>query len=663
MLRRSAFLGACAVLLATLLPGIVSAAPGTVLPFSEFGDMVVDQAHEHVFVSERTGLSDLAVLDLQGNPVTTIAGVSAMRMVLEGNTLYVAMGFDSIHRIDTESLQDTGEFGIDPLNTGVLRSVRDVAISGNRLWFAYGNCDSYPRDGGVASMDLVAGVVRTYEPGTFPTTCPMITTGPPGTNVLLAWNRSESPPTLQSYRTLDPPQLLSGRTLTELTAPITDVAVTPDGSALQVASNGTDALVGFTTSDLEPSGVNYETKRAPVAVDITGTGWIAAGEASSGPTDPLVDVYPVGTTTPMAALPLFQDWVTDTIVPGAIAFSGDAGALFVVVQRGRTLVLRVVDRPVAGASSLTLSAESKTSTIGEPATFSGFLDLAAPGDPGGATIHVFRRSAVEPEVQLPDVQADDTGTFSFQDSPSDGTWVYRVTWDGSDDFRGAEARLEHVVEKIDTSITIKASKTFVNYKHPLTLAVHLAGLQQVDGIRSISLYRSPTGTDDHYLVAEKKVDDRGNASFLLYPKAKAEYVVTYEGDGFHQASGASLWIRVGSIMVVHFRGGYAQAGKYRLFRDMAHGCYRGHRDGCPTLDMWIIPNQPGDLVSFGVQVRSTGHWRWLGITRFALPQGSRASIAMFGARADRDYRFGACFLGSLTNEGVCTPWYYFRVTG
>lgn len=92
----------------------VAVASGTPLPFdggSSWGDIAVDEAHSHVFVSGGPGTTEVVVADLEGRIVETIpdlAGAAGMLLSADGSTLYVALtDGKAVVAVDTATLAVT----------------------------------------------------------------------------------------------------------------------------------------------------------------------------------------------------------------------------------------------------------------------------------------------------------------------------------------------------------------------------------------------------------------------------------------------------------------------------------------------------------------------------------------------------------------------------
>ena len=94
MTARARIVALASLLAATTLVAAPSAsADGTkVIPLAGYRDMVVDDAHGHVFISQ--GTDQLVVTDLNGNLVTTIPqlyGADGLVLSDDGSALYVAL--------------------------------------------------------------------------------------------------------------------------------------------------------------------------------------------------------------------------------------------------------------------------------------------------------------------------------------------------------------------------------------------------------------------------------------------------------------------------------------------------------------------------------------------------------------------------------------------
>ncbi|MGW3019650.1 YncE family protein [Streptomyces longwoodensis] len=84
------------------------------LPLSGYAHLVVDRAHQHVFISQGAGSTGILVTDLSGTPVTTLAdeqGASGLALSPDGGTLYAALSDGgAIVAIDTATLAETARW-------------------------------------------------------------------------------------------------------------------------------------------------------------------------------------------------------------------------------------------------------------------------------------------------------------------------------------------------------------------------------------------------------------------------------------------------------------------------------------------------------------------------------------------------------------------------
>ncbi|WP_052443312.1 YncE family protein [Streptacidiphilus neutrinimicus] len=109
-LRRTSLLTA-----ATLVAAAAGAAPAFAadpapvpLQIPHYAHMLVDAAHQHLFVSEGTGDSGILVTDFNGQTVATIGnepGAEGMTLSPDGSTVYVALtNGDAVSAISTTTL-------------------------------------------------------------------------------------------------------------------------------------------------------------------------------------------------------------------------------------------------------------------------------------------------------------------------------------------------------------------------------------------------------------------------------------------------------------------------------------------------------------------------------------------------------------------------------
>jgi hypothetical protein len=105
-----------------------------------FADLVVDQGHGHVFISQ--GRGTIVVTDLAGRKVgalTGLPGADGMTLSDDGSELYVAVtGAAEIAQVSTAD--PFAEGAVTTFSTGAGTCPLDVAFTGGRVWYA-ATCD------------------------------------------------------------------------------------------------------------------------------------------------------------------------------------------------------------------------------------------------------------------------------------------------------------------------------------------------------------------------------------------------------------------------------------------------------------------------------------------------------------------------------------------
>jgi hypothetical protein len=297
--------------------------PGFAFP-SRFGEILVDDAHERIYITGGKGTNDLVVTDLDGNivrRVTGIPGAAGMTLSPDGSKLYVAASDQWwITIVDTTTYETSGLFAgrTDGSNT----CPRDVAFAAGQLWFSWG-CDNDSANIGridpeTRDYDLSATVVDSRI-----ATAPLLATVPGQPNVIIAGETGTNPANL--YRL--------AATSTELVqqawrrtdgGSVRQLGVSPDGSEVVVPSGSPYYHPALSTTDLTEVH-RYPTVPYPNAVAIRDDGLVVAGTNSAYDDD--VWVFEPGGSTPVATfdfghLPGQETWA-HTLVDGGLAVHGN----------------------------------------------------------------------------------------------------------------------------------------------------------------------------------------------------------------------------------------------------------------------------------------------------------------------------------------------------
>jgi hypothetical protein len=334
MIRNLRRTGVAAALGAVLLlgPGGVPAVAdsGVTLPIESYADIAVDGAHHQVFVSDPSG-SSIMVTDYDGAPVKRITsepGADGLVLSDDSETLYVALHADhSIAAIDTATLQETRRYA---LGEGIMPS--KIAPAGGRLWFSY--YDEVASGSDIGSLDLSdqAPEVELAQRGSYFWYYPPLLASSPGDPaVLVAGAPAQSPAQVGVYD-------VSSGTAQERayrsnpgsngSDNLQDMAVTPDGQEVILASGYPYHHAAYRTSDLGDS-VIYETYHYPTAVAVTADGRIAAGV--SGSDRPTVYLFNPGEPTAYRTLAAGTNALT-TLAPAGLAWAPDGSRLFAVTD-------------------------------------------------------------------------------------------------------------------------------------------------------------------------------------------------------------------------------------------------------------------------------------------------------------------------------------------
>jgi hypothetical protein len=104
-----------------------------------FGDLVVDQDHDQVYITGGSSSNGVVVTDLDGRVKKTITGqygATGLALNADNHKLYVALAAgDAISVIDTHTLKE-----VERHATGSRTCPTHLVRAGERLWFGHG-CD------------------------------------------------------------------------------------------------------------------------------------------------------------------------------------------------------------------------------------------------------------------------------------------------------------------------------------------------------------------------------------------------------------------------------------------------------------------------------------------------------------------------------------------
>lgn len=347
------------------------------LPVSSFGDMVVDGANSHVFVSA-PGSNEILVMDYSGNTVKTITGeAGADAMVISGGTLYVTLRTGGgIDRIDTATLTETS-----PLTSGSLLYPTELVLANGALWTTTGNTSF---DICLTKVDMSTGTVTTYNSGStnFCYYGMGIRGDPADTNMLTTWDLGQNPPDIVTFdvSTGTPAQLIKQHELN--LGNLQDIAGNPSASTSFITASGSPyEFDEWNYSNLQQNGIVYAATNYPTAVATTSAhgGLMAGGlDASYGNA-----LWVYGYDKP--ADQIFSGYHGAEIVPRGVAFSPDGGDVFAVSStfNGSTNVVTFAVIPIFAPTVTGLSPQHGPPAGGTTVTITGTNFFA-----GGSTCAV-----------------------------------------------------------------------------------------------------------------------------------------------------------------------------------------------------------------------------------------------------------------------------------
>jgi len=423
-LHVAVFATATAMYLVAAVPVVATAA--TTLALTGYGDMVVDAAHGHVFVTGGSGDSSIVVLDFSGNIVTTITGQGgAGEMVLDGSTLYVALSQTTeISRVNTATLAEIDRFSVAPGP-----APQFLAKAAGRLWFSA--CSD---GGGFASITPGGSDLKQYEDR-----CAIFASSPTDPSLLAVGSPGGSPATVEILNvSTDPPtSVISGSPPGNESAGssnLQDMTITPDGLRLLVACGYPYFHQAILLSDLSRAA-KYDTSNYPNAVAISPDGqYVAAGIDNFNGSD--VYLFTEGSSTPHR---VHQFDPTAAVFARGLAFSPNGRAVFAVSSASfgtvtfealsnRLLTTLTLDRSksvVNHGGSLTLTAQ-----LSPAGTESRHVAIYA--TPYGGTKTLVKSDAVDSQGRLtatvkPKAKTTYSATFlgseKYEPATSSGTTV------------------------------------------------------------------------------------------------------------------------------------------------------------------------------------------------------------------------------------------------
>ncbi|MET8580359.1 Ig-like domain repeat protein [Streptomyces collinus] len=643
--------------------GTAVADSSAALPISSSGDIIVDGVHRRVFISDPSG-GKVVATDYDGTVIKTITSLpqaDGLELSADSATLYVAVpGTDAIVAIDTASLAETGRYA-----TGDGTDPQHLALAGGKLWFGYGSVGH----GNIGSLDLSGGQTRVSlaqeADGTW-NDAPLLDSVPGAPHTLAAGSRQYSF-TLGVYDvssgTADRTAFLGGQDAA-IGNTAEDLALTPDGSELVVATTAGEFQQVYRTSDLSPT-IRYPSSYwEQRSVDVAPDGLVAGGTdtyASFGL--PHVSVYKPGSTVPRRTAD-FTDYrngvAQETLLDhGDLAFAPDSSRLFAVTHGLLgTYRLRVVTDPGKALTALTVNAPA-TAGRARSLTVSGKVTNTL-GLTAGTTVTVTRTDLESPNGKaLPAVKPKADGTFSLTDTPPAGGKVtYKVAYAGDADRTAASASDSVEVSRNSTTLTVNRNGNVYAYAAKVTFTAHLGTTYKN---RTLSLYADTAGDGKgKYLVRTGTVNSEGNLSVTLTPKRDTTVSASFSGDARTAPKTAQSW--VGAKVKVSLSLGRS----YKTATVSGHTRYYFRKTTDPRLTTTMTA-YPGRSQRLQFQIYAGGAWRSAGSPYFELDSTGKSVVDLGGThQSGYAMRVRSSYVdnssGDTVNATTHGSWKYFTFT-
>ncbi|MCX5399382.1 Ig-like domain repeat protein [Streptomyces sp. NBC_00102] len=531
------------------------------LPISSFGALVVDSAHQRVYVSDdrrSSGAGSVHVFDFDGARVATLAtddAPSSLALSPDGATLEVAQT-SGVISFDTATYARTARY----YGNYDVYCPRDAGFAGGRVWYTEtsgdSDCDNRTytlfgtADGRTTATGWNAtGRLRLFGSPQNPDR--LIMAQPRGTTVtdpfLTVFDASGTTLVRNAERRFADSAGQGGLDMR-------DVAQSPDGKRIAVA----DAIAGtrlLDADDLSDAATAYQPLPAgavAAAVAFSGDGkYIARGAAATGSTaDLLVQAADPADTTPPLEFAFEGALDGNKVQPRGLAWSEDGSRLFAVTNGGNGYEywLHIIQPPAAQYDTRFaggLSTSAAQPVVGEPLGIRGRLEIDGPAPAQPVKVTAVRHDAGGDRT-LAAAEVDADGTFTVLDVPSVvGPATYTVSFTGDLTHRPTEdVSLETEVAKAPTAIALTApaeGTKGVGLRITGTLTGQGRALPAGITLSVVRTDKRGTGTLTSAAVA-------ANGTFTVddIPGANGEvtYEVGYAGDDLHLASMATATVRV-----------------------------------------------------------------------------------------------------------------------
>ncbi|GIF11354.1 Ig-like domain-containing protein [Actinoplanes teichomyceticus] len=511
-----------AVLTGTAALAVGAAAPaladsGEVVSITSVGDVLIDGAHQRVFVSDPAG-GKVVVTDYRGAQIGSapVNDATNLELSADSSQLYVTSPNGlAIFALDTTTLAPTAKYatgGFPP---------KDVAVAGGRLWFSYA-------DGSSGNLGTIDPAAETPVPR-----LNRLVTGWTGVAELAAASGAPNRLGVASHglsAILD----VSGDSITTVGSvttnqEVTDLAIAPDGTRIATVFPG-DYVVTLRDADDLAAARRLPVEPYPTAVDIATDGTVVSGSSSTYG-DPNVHVFtPAGDLIKQFTLPDLGDMQRH-----AVAWEPNGDRLFTVSKSGvDTFTLRTHTDPKHAPSRLSLSGPGSAPVPGAAITIRGTLTSSVPL-PAGTSVTVSRAgTALGASPVGPD------GAFTFTDTPpAADTVTYQVSYAGDGNHSPVTETILVGIARAASALTVSGPSATVPGA-AITLTGTLTSPEPLPAGTSVTLSRAGTA------LGTGPVGPDGAFTFTDTPPVTGTvtYQVSYPGDDTHLPASTTVSVQV-----------------------------------------------------------------------------------------------------------------------
>jgi hypothetical protein len=646
---------ALAVLFSSAALAVGTAAPAAadstmVLPVASSADIAVDGVHQRVFVSDPQG-GKIVVTDFHGivvKQLTNLPGVQGLELSADSGTLYAAVrDADAVVAVDTATHTESARYAVGDAPVS-------VASAGGKVWFGYGAAGS----GDLGSLDLSGEepVVALDQDTTHLWYYAPILDAAPGAGALVAGETGGS-----KLAVYDVSSGTASRTAAVDTggSNMGDLAVTPDGQRVIVASGAPYHHQVFKTSDLTADGT-YASDTYPNSVAVASDGTVAAG--IDGIYEPDIYVYKPGSTTSVREYDFPNTGGSsggDELPDSGLAWAPDASRLFAVTYNDEGVYsLRVLEAPTRATTTVSVNAPA-TATRAKKLTVTGKVTSKA-ALPAGVKLTVTRTDLESTSGKaLADVTVAADGTYSFSDTPTVGGKVkYTVRYAGDADHAPGSASDTVEVSRATTTLTLNKNRNTYAYGADVTFTAHLGTTYKN---RKLEIWADPYGSDKpSKLVKSGTVNSSGNLSATLDLTRDTKVSVKFAGDVRYKPRTVTntvyTKVRISSSIGGSYKTQTAWGQKYSYVR----------KSKDPVLKT-TMTYYPGRKQRLQLQAYYQGAWRDGGSEYFELGTSGGSDITLTGTPTTNvRFRFRSEYHDTTSGDNVNTTtygaWKYFIFT-